>query len=258
MVYVTAPVAPARLEAGVSGLRALGVVGANVTLPHKQAVLPLMDTLSPQAKAVGAVNTIVCQREDEAVLLHGDNTDIVGFLQPLHTYANALHGTEMVILGAGGAARAVVYGLLTTFAPTRLTLAARRIAQAEALVNDLAAYDAQRALRAISLPEAGAAIRHSRLLVNTTPAGMHPHLEYTPWSHTADFHANLVVYDLVYNPERTRLLHDAQAKGAQTIGGLDMLVAQAAASYVQWTGRTMPIMRVRNALTTYLHAHTDS
>lgn len=254
-VYVNAPVAPDAIEAGIAGLRALGAAGSNVTIPHKQAVLPLMDTLSPQAEAVGAVNTIVCQREEGDVRLHGDNTDIAGFLAPLHARAETLHGSEMLIFGAGGAARAVVYALLTTFAPSRLTIAARRIAQAEQLAEAFTPYDVRGCLAAIPLSEAHANVRRSRLLVNATPLGMHPHVERTPWPQASDFHANHIAYDLVYNPEHTRFLHDVQQAGGLSIGGLDMLLEQAAASYIQWTGVAMPLDTVRAALQKHLTDH---
>lgn len=255
MVYVNAPVAPHDIKAGVAGLRALGAVGSNVTIPHKQAVLPLMDTLSPQAKAVGAVNTIVCQQLEGGISLHGDNTDIAGFLAPLHASAETLHGSEMLIFGAGGAARAVVYALLTTFAPARLTIAARRIKQAEQLAKAFAPYDAHAALRAIALSDASSTVHKSRLLVNATPLGMHPHIEHTPWPAATDFHADHIAYDLVYNPEQTRFLQDVQQAGGAIIGGLDMLLEQAAASYTQWTGLPMPLTTVREALQTYLNDH---
>ncbi|MDX1546425.1 MAG: shikimate dehydrogenase [Rhodothermales bacterium] len=244
-VYVALPVRPADVAAAVRGLAALGFAGANVTVPHKQAVLPLLDTLSEQARAVGAVNTIVCRREDEAVTLHGDNTDVAGFLAPLGS--EDLEGAEMLLFGGGGAARAATYALLTAFRPARLTLAARTPARAEALARDLAPYDVRGALRVVPPAEAAPAVRAARLLVNTTPLGMHPNPDGTPWP-AAGFHPGQLVYDLVYEPAWTRLLREAAAAGAQTLGGLEMLIQQAAAAYVQWTGRAMPLEAVRTAL----------
>ncbi|WP_456425226.1 shikimate dehydrogenase [Rhodocaloribacter sp.] len=250
MVYVAARVAREDLAAAVAGLRALGVAGANVTIPHKQAVAPMMDTLSPEAEAVGAVNTIVCRREAGGVRLHGDNTDVAGFLAPLHTFAGRLRGAPMTVLGAGGAARAVVYALLTTFAPARLTVVARDPAKAARLAGAFAGHDAGRALRAVAWAGAGEAVRASRLLVNATPVGMHPDATRTPWPHPTDFGPGQIVYDLVYNPETTRLLHEAATRGATTLGGLDMLVGQAAAAYTQWTRRSFPYPVARAALRT--------
>ncbi|RMH66714.1 MAG: shikimate dehydrogenase [Bacteroidetes bacterium] len=249
-VYLAADVLPADLAAAVEGLQAIGGLGANVTIPHKQAMGALMDELSPRARAVGAVNTVVCRPVErrERPRLFGDNTDVPGFLAPLTPYAGVLEGAEMLVFGAGGAARAVVYALLSTYRPARLTLAARRPEQAAALAEDFAAYDDRGALAAVALADAGPAVRTSRLLVNTTPLGMHPNRDGTPWPQAADFQAGQIVYDLVYNPRETRLLREAAAHGATPLGGLDMLVEQAAASYVQWTGRPMPTAIVRRRL----------
>jgi shikimate dehydrogenase len=155
----------------------------------------------------------------------------------------------MLVFGAGGAARAVVYGLLDRYRPARLTLVARRPEQAEALAADLGGYDPTDALRVTTFDDAAPAVRASRLLVNATPLGMAPdHRDQTPWPAADDLGPDHVAYDLVYTPEETRFLREAAARGATTIGGLDMLVEQAAASYRQWTGRAMPTDVVRDAL----------
>jgi len=244
-VYVATPVRPDALAAGVEGLRALQCLGANVTVPHKEAVRPLLDDVSERAAAVGAVNTIV--REDDT--LRGDNTDVAGFLAPLaDAVGDALEGAPMLVFGAGGAARAVVYGLLDRYGPERLTLVARRPEQAETLAADLGGYDPQDALRVSTFDDATSSVRASRLLVNATPLGMAPETGRTPWPDAADFGPDHVAYDLVYNPENTRFLRDAAGQGATTIKGLAMLVEQAAASYEQWTGRAMPTDAVYDAL----------
>ena len=251
-VYVARPVAPDDLAAAVEGLRALRFVGANVTIPHKQRVLPLLDELSEQARAVGAVNTIVARADerDERFRLYGDNTDVAGFQVPLRAYARRLTGMPMVVWGAGGAARAAAYALLSAFAPAALTVAARDVQKAQALVDSLRTFDPGRVLSAARLEEAAPAVRESSLLVNTTPLGMYPHTEGTPWPDAQDFSSRHIVYDLVYNPRETRLLRDAAVRGATTLGGLAMLIGQAAASYVQWTGRDMPTDEVEHALRT--------
>lgn len=244
-VYVATPVHPDNLPAGVAGLEALQFLGANVTVPHKEGVRALLDDVSERAAAVGAVNTIVC--EDDG--LRGDNTDVDGFLNPLvDTVGESMRDAPMLVFGAGGAARAVVYGLLARYAPEQLTLVARRPAQAEALAADVAEYDPQDALRVTTFDDAGDAVRGSRLLVNATPLGMSPETDGTPWPDADDFTPDHVAYDLVYNPEETRFLRDAAAQGATTIGGLDMLVEQAAAAYEQWTGREMPTAAVYESL----------
>lgn len=247
-LYVAMAVRPGDVAEAVAGLRALGFAGSNVTVPHKQAVLPLMDDLSAAARAVGAVNTIVCRREAGGVTLYGDNTDVEGFLTPLHPFAETLREAPMLIFGAGGAARAVAFALLGAFRPCRLAIAARTRARAERLVRDLAPHDAAGALRVVPLADARPAVQESRLLVNATPVGMQPHEDATPWPDAAVFSDEHLVYDLIYKPEQTRLLREAAARGARTLGGLAMLIHQAAASYAQWTGREMPVDRVREAL----------
>ncbi|MFO8100495.1 MAG: shikimate dehydrogenase [Salinibacter sp.] len=247
-VYVATPVRPADLAAAVEGLRALQFWGANVTVPHKEAVRPLLDTVSERAAAVGAVNTIVRETRDGGARLRGDNTDVEGFLAPLEGADRTLAGAPMVVFGAGGAARAVTYGLLDRYAPAPLTLVARRPAQAEQLAADLSGYDPEGGLRVTTFDDAAPAVRSSRLLVNATPLGMTPETDGTPWPTSDDFGAEQVAYDLVYNPEETRFLREAAAQGATTIGGLAMLVEQAAAAYAQWTGREMPREEVYDAL----------
>lgn len=251
-VYIALPVTPGDVAAAVLGLKMLGFAGSNVTVPHKQEVVPLMDDLSPQAEAVGAVNTIVCRRDGNTVTCYGDNTDIAGFLAPLQAFAGDLQGTEMLVFGAGGAARAVVYALLSTLQPSKLTLAVRTPARAEALARDLADYDTRQALRVAPIQDAVVAVQASTLLVNATPVGMHPHTSATPWPHAGDFSEGQIAYDLIYRPEQTRWLRDAAIRGARTLGGTEMLIQQAAASYVQWTGYEMPVDVVRKTLNQHI------
>ncbi len=250
-VYVATPVRPADLDAAVAGLRALQFLGANVTTPHKEAVQAGLDAVTERAAAVGAVNTIVrTEASGGTVRLRGDNTDVEGFLAPLtDRTGDALDGAPMLVFGAGGAARAVVYGLLTRYRPERLTVVARRPEQAESLAASFAEHDDRDALHVSTFNGAALTVRTSRLVVNATPLGMAPDRRgQTPWPNATDFGPEHVVYDLVYTPEATRLLRDADAQGAATIGGLDMLVEQAAAAYQQWTDRAMPREAVYQAL----------
>lgn len=244
-IYVAFHVAPPQVEKAVEGLRALDFIGANVTAPHKQSVISALDELSPQARAIGAVNTIV--RRDSGRLA-GDNTDVTGFLAPLLDVAADVKGEPMLIIGTGGAARAVAYALLTTFQPSDLVLAARTPAHGEQLAADLSPHDKKGVLRVAETADLRASISQARLIVNATPVGTHPNLDDTPAPEADVFGPDHIVYDLVYNPEQTRLLRDAADRGAHTIGGLEMLIAQAAAAYVQWTGHEMPMDAVRSAL----------
>lgn len=248
-VYLACRVPKEALPRALMGLRALGLAGANVTIPHKEAVHTLLDWCTPRAAAIGAVNTIVCQSDAQgATVLMGDNTDVEGFLEPLRPLADRLTGSGMVVLGAGGAARAVVYALLTAFQPARLTIVARSRTRAEALAADFADYDTRQALGLASWEDAAPAIRRAQLVVNATPVGMYPHVEASPWPYADDFFPGQIVYDLVYNPVQTRLLREAAARGATPINGLTMLIGQAAAAYQQWTGHALPREAVWTAL----------
>lgn len=247
-VYAAFRVAKQDVMQAVAGLRALSFAGANVTIPHKQAVIPALDVLSPQARDVGAVNTIIRHEEDGRAVLEGDNTDVTGFLAPLLSHADMLEGARMTILGSGGAARAVAYALLTTFRPEKLTLAVRTTEHGEQLAADLAGFDETSALDVRPIEESSERVKKSRLVVNATPVGMHPQVDRTPWPDAGDFAEEHVVYDMIYNPQETLLLREASKHGAATIGGMDMLIAQAAAAYAQWTGLEMPTDVVREAI----------
>ncbi|MEL6442796.1 MAG: shikimate dehydrogenase [Bacteroidota bacterium] len=246
-VYLAAHVRPDDLGDAVVGLRALGVLGANVTIPHKQSIIPHLDALTPVAEAIGAVNTVVPQPDGT---LLGTNTDAAGFFEPLRPYAERLDGAETVVFGAGGAARAVVYALLTEVRVARLTLVARSPANAEALADDVAHLDPLGAVAVRADDDASEAVQSATLLVNATPLGMHgAHEAETPWSAAADFHAAQIAYDLVYAPAETRFLREAAAHGATPLGGMAMLVGQAAEAFRLWTGQTIPHAAVLRALT---------
>ena len=249
-VYLAVNLSSQQLAKALGGLSALGFAGANVTIPYKKDVLPYMDHLSDSARSIGAVNTIVCKKGH----LYGDNTDIEGFLVPLQGLE--LQKMPMAVFGAGGAARAVVYGLLKEYNPEPLTLIARRVDQAEKLANDFASFGGQ--LEVSDFESASKSVRESRLIVNATPSGMYPHMEDTPWKQVQDFSTGQIVYDLVYRPDRTRLLRDADTRGAITIGGLTMLVEQAAAAYRQWTEQDMPVAVVYESLVQHLRYISQS
>ena len=235
--YVPLPVAPGRLKEAVEGLRALSFVGANVTVPHKEAVMAYLDEVVPEARAIGAINTIVVQNER----LIGYNTDWRGFLAALREGGFAPEGKRAVVLGAGGAARAVVYALGK--AGAEIAILNRTLSRAEALVKDLSPLFPLISLIPLPLTEETlleqAAAAH--LLVNATPLGMWPKIDESPWPESLAFSGHLTVFDLVYNPRRTKLLEQAEAAGAKAIGGLGMLVHQGAEAFRLWTGVDPPL-----------------
>ena len=249
--YVPLPVPPEQLEAAVRGLAALGFRGANVTVPHKQTVLPALDSISPNAKELGAVNTLLVERsEDGRATITGYNTDAQGFIDALRAGGfEPEKGRRAVVVGAGGAARAVVYGLLHA-GMREIILCNRSLARAQTLISDLASDQQVGRLHARPLtPETLVeSVQTADLLVNATPVGLWPHTDDSIWPEEVRIPAHLTVFDLVYNPLETRLLHQARKAGARVISGLGMLVYQGAAAFELWTGKKAPIETMQTAL----------
>lgn len=231
----------ADLAERVAFLRRAGMRGANVTIPHKQAVVPLLDACDAEALAVGAVNTIV-RTADERLL--GSNTDVPGFLRALATIAFEPRGRSVVLLGAGGAARAVAFGLIQAGVQS-LVVANRTVDRAEMLLADmLAATDADPLVLAVKLddPDLAEYIRAADLLVNATSVGLHS--AELPVAATL-IAAHLLVVDLIYRS--TPFLQLAAERGARTQDGLEMLVQQGALSFERWTGMAAPLDVMRAA-----------
>lgn len=246
--YVPLPVHPAGVSAAVRGAAALGFRGVNVTVPHKQAVVPVLDHVASEAAALGAVNTIVIERrEDGGVHLTGHNTDVAGFLGSLRAGGfDPAQGGDAIVIGAGGAARAVVYGLLKA-GMDRVRVLNRTLSRAEALVADMVqAGLAPERLSAQSLTRATLTTTAQRtaLLVNATTVGMWPKTAASIWPRDVAVPAHLAVYDLVYNPLETRLLRQARSAGARPIDGLGMLARQGALALDLWVAHDLDIEAV--------------
>lgn len=211
--------------------------GFSVTIPHKIAVMPLLDEIDPTAQEIGAVNTVLVSNGR----LQGFNTDVYGAIDPLRGVID-LKGARCAVIGAGGAARAVVYGLVA--AGAFVTVFARDVEKAKPLADSFGV---------LVSPLDRIGIGDLDILINTTPVGMHGYED----NHCLVSHSALskiqIVYDLVYNPMETRLLCDARAAGCVTIGGLDMLVAQAALQFKLWTGDNPPMETMREAARKKLH-----
>lgn len=232
----------------LSRVRSGEIQGLNVTIPHKQNVMQFLDELTPTARSIGAVNTIYL-RENKLI---GDNTDAPGFLADLnhflasnrlsvvHHPPSMVHRPSSIVLGAGGSARAIVYALLNN--GWKITLVARRIEQARQLALLFPEYEI-RTINYESLilqPSAFSLPSSFCLLVNTTPVGMTPNIDQSPWPENLAFPPHAAIYDLVYNPRETKLVRDACAQGRLATTGLGMLVAQAALSFEIWTGCKPP------------------
>jgi shikimate dehydrogenase len=221
--------------------RTLGLTGLNVTIPHKETVLPQMEALTEEARLVGAVNTI---GRDSQGRLCGHNTDVAGFLGALRLRGleESLAGCAAVVLGAGGAARAVLCALGRAGAGS-LTLVNRTVARAEELNRWLAPLFPALTVSIVSPEDREAlagALAGSRITVNVTPLGMAPETGCSPLPGGVLPPAGSVVYDTIYNPGRTLLLQQTEAAGCVAVGGLDMLIIQGMESLCWWLGEDLP------------------
>lgn len=243
--YVPLPVRAERVGAAVAGVRALGLRGVNVTVPHKQAVMPFLDRWSPAAAAIGAVNTIIVGEEGE---LLGDNTDAAGFVTDLRANGVDPAGKRVLVIGAGGSARAIVYGLAEAGCDS-LVLLNRTLDKAESLLVAMRELFPAVPMTARPFPDGVAeSAADAELIVNCTSLGMSPNLEGLPWDEEIEFSPQQTVYDLVYNPAVTRLLQLASVDGATVIGGLGMLIHQGAIAFERWTGETAPVEVMQRAV----------
>jgi shikimate dehydrogenase len=241
--YVPFAVRPEALPQAVAGVRALGLRGLNATVPHKQALLPLMDELTPEARVIGAVNTVLVRENG----LLGHNTDAQGFLRALREAGFEPKGCTALVLGAGGVARAIVYALLSVEAS--LTLLNRTPARAEALASEFAGYadSAHLEAGALDVPTLRRVSTRCGLIVNATTLGMWPQVETCPWPDELPIPPDAFCYDVVYNPRETHWLRRARAEGCAAADGLGMLVHQGAEALELWTGQQAPVEVMRAA-----------
>ena len=252
--YLPLPVPPGQAKVAVRGLAALGFRGANVTVPHKRSVRLALNSVGAAAIALGAVNTLVIgRRADGTVLMSGFNTDSQGFVGALRQGGfEPEDGGNAVVVGAGGAARAVVFGLLGSGTEQILVLN-RTPERANALVADLSQRPGAAAkLRALPLtPETLVeSARTASLLVQATTVGMWPQGDGSIWPGGVPIPPHLTVFDLVYNPLETSLLRLARQSGARAIDGLGMLVRQGALAFDMWTNQGLDI----DEIATLMHA----
>ena len=217
------------IEGAIQGMRSLGVKGLSVTIPHKSAVMPLLDEIDPLAKDIGAVNTVV--NKDNRLM--GYNTDASGALRALEDVVD-VNGKSCIILGAGGAARAIGYALRKK--NVSLTVANRSVERGKALSNSLdSPFIKIDQLENIS----------AEILINTTPVGMYPDVNVCPVPENI-LKPGMIVMDIIYNPRTTRLLQVAVDKGCQTVDGLGMFIYQGAEQFRLWTGKDAPVDIMKN------------
>ncbi len=242
--YVPLPCSPEALGEVVAGLRGMGFLGANVTIPHKQAVIGHLDGLSEESRFTGSVNTLYWEGDR----LMGTTTDAPGAVLNLRQAGIGLDGKRVAILGTGGAARALAFVLARgccagagggreTFRLPELTLLGRDRDKAGSLARDIADRSvADTEVRSGPLAEFSALGREADLVINCTSAGMAPNVRGCPID-PAFLDARQAVYDIVYQPRETVLLREAKRQGCRTVEGIGMLVHQGAASFRTWFGR---------------------
>ena len=250
-VYLPFPIAPENLKIAIAGFAAINVVGFSITIPHKQAIIPLLSEISPIAEAIGAVNTVT--REGDKWV--GTNTDVEGFISPLKTtYKQDWSQKTAVILGNGGAARAVVAGCIQ-LGFQEIHVVGRNL---EKLNNFVASWQNSPFANKFQIhlwEKLPNLIYEANLLVNTTPIGMYPHSDQSPLNgeDMKNLPDNAIAYDLIYIPKPTKFLQLAQQQGAITIDGLEMLVQQGAAALKIWLERDeVPVIKMRQALQNHL------
>ncbi|MGA1134579.1 MAG: shikimate dehydrogenase [Prochlorotrichaceae cyanobacterium] len=250
-VYVPFPVQQEHLAAALSGFAAIGVQGFNITIPHKQAILPLLDKVTPLAKAIGAVNT-VWPFYNEALSVQGwqgTNTDVQGFISPLQAIPPAQTQGTALILGGGGAARAVVAGCHQLNWQS-IWVVGRNLEKLQAFQRSWQETEIAAKLKIAPWSDLPQLLPQSSLVVNTTPLGMAPQGSQSPLSEEALalLPAETIVYDLIYTPSPTQLLKLAEHRGLKTIDGVEMLVQQGAAALEIWTGQSVPVEVMRSTL----------
>ncbi len=250
-IYLAFRVKEEELGKAIAGIKALNMKGLNVTIPHKVAVIQYLDELDPIADKIGAVNTIV----NNDGVLKGYNTDAAGFLQSLLERGIEPKGKKVVILGAGGASRAISFILAER--GSSLTILNRTWDRAKTCADRIA-ETFQSEIVALKLDEdnLAAALSKADILVNTTSIGMSPDIDETPVN-AALLKSGLVVSDIVYNPIKTRLQREAELAGATVVSGLDMLVWQGALAFQKWTGLEAPIELMKQEALKLLEKHEN-
>ncbi len=241
-VFVKIEIPSVKLRRTVRALADLGFIGANVTMPHKEAVVDLVDSLSPEARAVGAINTLVMAGSK----IKGYNTDIDGFARSLAGFAPRKKFPSAAIFGAGGAAAAVAYALFKDFGTKNFHFVCRNWRKAQKNLSQKPFFTEGFWADFVDWEDAGRAVRASELVVNATPVGMNGRKNF-PVSPAA-FHSGQIACDLIYNPSLTPFMRLAKKGGAKAMGGLEMLLEQAAFSFKLWTGKKLPVEKVRKEL----------
>lgn len=245
-VFLAFRVKPAEVESAVNGMRALNIRGLNITMPHKSTIIKHLDRVDLSAQIVNSVNTVLNKEN----LLFGFNTDGVGALKALKENGVELKGRKVLLLGAGGAARAIAYTMAKE--ADELAVLNRTVKQAQALAKLLEkSFNKKISTGSLSPTDIQSNLKDSDILINATSVGMKPRAEESPVPLKL-LRSNLAVMDIVYNPLETKLAKDSKAAGARVVSGVEMLIYQGAASFELWTGKSAPIEVMRQAALNHL------
>ncbi len=245
-IYLPFDIPSSNLKEALKSLVTLGIKGVNVTIPHKEKIIQYLDHVSEAAASVGAVNTIVNQTGQ----LYGYNTDVDGIIETLLPFKNDIAKNTVTVIGAGGAARAVLYTLIRHFKVAKINIINRTEERAESLKD----YFVEKMhftninLFELMAKENVEVFNSSKLIINATSIGLFPNIDDTPTDLADSFNPNQIVFDLIYNPLKTKFLKIAESKGATIINGLKMFVVQGAKAYELWTDKTMDVDKTLNEL----------
>lgn len=249
-IYLPFDVPTSQLGESLKAMGILGIRGLNVTLPHKEKIIQYMDHVSEEASTVGAINTVV----NEGNQLFGYNTDINGIVESLMPYKDDLVKSTVTVIGAGGAARSVLYSLIRNFKVSKINIVNRTEERSEAIkdyfkdkmhFDNIVTYEL--------MPKENLELyKSSKLIVNTTSIGLFPNVEDSPTDLAESFNSTQIVFDLIYNPLKTKFIELAESQGATVINGLKMFVVQGARSFELWTGNKMDIDSMSNEISKLL------
>ena len=242
--YVAFDVNPNDLKTAIEGAQSLNVRGFNVTIPHKVNVMEYLDELDEVAELIGAVNTIDFKN------LKGYNTDGIGAIRAIEE-VSSIKNKSVVIAGAGGASRAISF-YIAKYGAEAITILNRNESKAQSLASDVSNSNLIDSVNSDSIGKIADYVNDADILIDTTPLGMHPHVDDEPIVRAEEMHDDLVVFDAVYNPNETVLLKEAVKAGAKPVYGIKMLLYQGAESFRIWTGRDAPIDVMEHALNQFL------
>jgi len=249
-IYLPFDVPANSLKDALKGIVALGINGFNVTLPLKEKILPLLKDVAEEVNIIGAVNCVT----NEDGILRGYNTDVAGVVESLNPFKDEIAGAKVSVIGAGGAARSVIYALIRNFKVGHINIINRTEQTAESLKEYFSVKMIFNNFKAFPLfpSDLVETFRDSKLIINTTSMGMYPEVDDSATTIKESFLKGQIVFDIVYNPVKTKLLKLAESQGSTIITGLKMLVEQGAKSYELWCGEKMPVEKVYRALESYL------